>query len=160
VHKQRVARTRADNPDRSLRIGPSCSSLSLALVEDDAIAVWILQLEHPAGWKFHDFHGDFHAGRAGRVKGGVEIRHLKSQGERRLAGHGVGERKRLARDVVFDPPLAGAQLNLHAGLEAEQALVELAGARNIGDDVEDEGEFFDLDVHEVKMRVDSSLRSE
>ena len=63
----------------------------------------------PSGaWKFPDFRGDFHAGRAGRVKRGVEIRHLKSQGERRLAGHGVGERERLAGDVVFDPPLAGA----------------------------------------------------
>jgi hypothetical protein len=100
--------------------------------------------QHPAAWKFHDFHGDFHAGRAGRVKGGVEI---KSQGERRLAGEGVGERERLAGDVVFDPPLAGAELDLIAGLEAEQALVELAGARNVGDDVEDEGEFFDLDAH-------------
>ena len=120
-------------------------------------------LEHPAGWKFHDFHGDFHAGRAGRVKGGVEIRHLKSQGEGRLTGHGVGERERLAGDVVFDPPLAGAELDLHAGLKAEQALVELAGARNVGDDVEDEGEFFDLDAHGRnggKMRVDSSPRSD
>ena len=62
----------------------------------------------PSGaWKFHDFRDNFHAGRAGRVKGGVEIRHLKSQGERRLAGDGVGKRERLAGDVVFDPPLAG-----------------------------------------------------
>jgi hypothetical protein len=42
-------------------------------------------LEHPAAWKFHDFHCDFHAGRSG----GVEIRQPKSQGERRLSVHGV-----------------------------------------------------------------------
>lgn len=58
-------------------------------MEDEAVTVRILQLEHPAAWKCHDFHGDFHASRAGRVKGGVEIRHFKSQGEESVEKSGV-----------------------------------------------------------------------
>ena len=48
-------------------------------MEDDAVA-------GSGAWKFHDFRDNFHAGRAGHVKGGVELATSRAKANAGLSG--------------------------------------------------------------------------